>query len=103
MILSERAYDEKRSFIRMKIDTMVTFTVDGGSERYNGRCKNISGAGMLLETEKKLALGTRLYLTVPSENSELNNLNAQVEVIRIISHPDQHKFEIGVVIKKIHS
>ena len=101
MTLSNRAFTEKRNFIRMKIDTMITFTITGGGERYEGKCKNLSGNGMLLETEKKLKTGDNLCITVPSENSEFANLNATAEVLRVIPYPDQHKFEIGVVIKQI--
>lgn len=101
MTLSNRAFNEKRNFIRMKIDTMITFSIVGGSERYEGKCKNLSGNGMLIETEKKLKLGDNVSIVVPSENSEFANLNATAEVLRVIPFPDQHKFEIGLVIKQI--
>ncbi len=102
MNLVNRAYSEKRSFIRMKIDAMVSYTIDGHPERYyDGRCKNISGAGLLIETDKKLKVGTRLNLTIPSEGNDIENLDALVEVIRINSLPEQHKYELGVVIKKV--
>ncbi len=104
MALPQNLHNEKRSFIRLKIDTMVTFTITGGSsERYQGRCKNISGAGLLIETEKKLKVGTRISVTVPSENSEFSNLNTTAEVIRCNALRDQHKFEIGLVIKQVNS
>lgn len=100
----QRSNNEKRSFIRLKIDAMVTFTIQGGSqERYQGRCKNISGAGLLIETEKKLKVGEKLLVTVPSDNSEFKNLNTSVEVIRCSAIADQHKYEVGLVIKQIRS
>jgi len=102
MILSERTYEEKRNFIRMKVDTMVTFCkADGGKERYEGRCRNLSGAGMLLETQKKLELGDRLRVTIPSEGPDFSPLDAIVEVVRVIPEPDLHMFRLGVVIRKI--
>ncbi len=101
MALSERSYEEKRSFIRMRVDTMVTFTKLEGKERYEGRCRNLSGAGMLLETEKKLEIGDRLKVTIPSEGPEFSPLDAVVEVVRVTPQPDLHFFRLGVIIKNI--
>ena len=100
--MSDRSYEEKRNFIRMKVDTMVTFCkADGGKERYEGRCRNLSGAGMLLETQKKLELGDKLRVTIPSEGPDFSPLDAIVEVVRVIPEPDLHMFRLGVVIRKI--
>lgn len=101
MTLSERSYEEKRSFIRMKVDTMVTFTRLDGKERYEGRCRNLSGAGMLLETDKKLEVGDRLKISIPSEGPDFSPLDAVIEVVRVTPLPDLHIFRLGVVIKKI--
>ena len=97
----ERSYEEKRNFIRMKVDTMVSFTRSGSKERYEGRCRNLSGAGMLLETDKKLKLGDRLRVTVPSEGPDFSPLDAMVEVVRVDAIPNLHKFLVGVVIRKM--
>ena len=101
MTLSERSYEEKRGFIRMKVDTVVTFTKADGRERYEGRCRNLSGAGMLLETDKKLEVGDRLKISVPSEGPDFSPLDAMIEVVRVTPIPDLHIFRLGVVIKKI--
>jgi hypothetical protein len=101
MILTERKYEEKRNFIRMKVDTMVSFQRADGKERYEGRCRNLSGAGMLLETDKKLQIGDRLKVTVPSEGPDFSPLDASVEVVRVDAIPNLHKFMIGVVIRKM--
>ena len=99
--MSERSYEEKRGFIRMKVDTMVTFTKVDGKERYEGRCRNLSGAGMLLETEKKLEVGDRLKISIPSEGPDFAPLDAVIEVVRVTPITDLHIFRLGVVIKKI--
>lgn len=101
MTLTERSYEEKRNFIRMKVDTMVCFQRADSKERYEGRCRNLSGAGMLLETDKKLKLGDRLTVTVPSEGPDFQPLDASVEVVRVEHIPNLHKFMIGVVIRKM--
>jgi hypothetical protein len=102
MSVTSRAHQEKRSFIRMHIDTMVSFTLGSSStQRYEARCKDISGAGMLLETNKKLVLGQKLHVEVPSEGLGFENLQALVEVIRVEAFPNKHLFLVGVVIKKV--
>ena len=97
----ERSFDEKRNFIRMRMDTMITYTYRNKTERYDGRCINLSGAGMLLQTDKKLKIGDNLQLTVPTDSADYSSLSASVEVMRVSAMPDQHKFEVGVVIKQI--
>lgn len=101
MSWTERTYEEKRNFIRMKIDTMVSFQRADSKERYEGRCCNLSGAGMLLETDKKLKIGDRLKVTIPSEGPDYEPLDASVEVVRVDAIPNLHKFMIGVVIRKM--
>jgi hypothetical protein len=103
MSLTDRIYDEKRNFIRMKVDTVVSFTRLDGKERYEGRCRNLSGAGMLLETDKKLTIGDRLKVTVPSERPNFAPLDAIVEVVRVDPIPSLHKFMLGLVIRQINS
>ena len=101
MSWSDREHNEKRNFIRMRIDAVITFSVEGKAEKYTGRCKNISGAGILIETDKKLDIGTRLEVTVPSESPDIDNLDAIVEVMRVESFPEKHNYMLGTVIKKI--
>lgn len=103
-MLSERInYDEKRNFIRMKVDTMVTFTKIDGKERYEGRCRNLSGAGMLLETKKKLEMGERLRILIPAEGPGYAPLEAMVEVVRVTPEPDLHLYRSGVTIRQIYN
>ena len=93
--------DNKRGFIRMRIDTVVTFTIEGETERYEGKCKNISGAGMLMVTEKKLNAGSKLNVIIPSENKESNTLRVVAEVIRVSNIREDMTYELGLEIKQI--
>ncbi|CBL46963.1 Hypothetical protein HDN1F_33800 [gamma proteobacterium HdN1] len=103
MQTTARQYEEKRNFIRMNVDTGITFTKMGGQERHEARCRNLSGAGMLLETKKKLSAGERLRVNIPSDGPNFSPLNATVEVIRVDAIPDLHKFIVGVVIRQIEN
>ncbi len=103
MTLLEQSYAEKRNFIRMRVDTIVSFVRGGKPARYEGRCRNLSGAGMLLESDKKLALGDRLTVTVPADGPNFTPLDALAEVVRVESIPELHKFRYGLVIRNIDS
>ena len=101
MNLADRSYMQKRDFIRIKVNTPVTFTVGEKSERYEGYCRDLSGAGMLLETEKKIAAGNQLNVVIPSERPDFSHLYAKVEVIRVDYNNDFHTYCAGVSIKNI--
>lgn len=98
----QRDYTEKRNFIRMSMDANVSFTVEKKKERHLGRCRNLSGTGMLLETAKKLQVGHKVNITLPSERSELPNLEAMAEVIRVMQLTDSHTFEVGLAIRNMY-
>jgi hypothetical protein len=94
------AYDEKRSFIRMRLDAIINFSVDGQSQTYEGKCKNISGTGVLIETNTSFEPGTQLNIVIPSESTEIDDLNAVAEVLRVKSL-GAHKFELATEMKEI--
>lgn len=97
---NKKSEQEKRNFTRMRINTNVTFTVDGQDSVYQGRCKNISGAGMLLQTNHTFPLGTYLHLTVPSDQAEAHNINVLAEVKRVDTLEEHGQFELGIVVKE---
>ncbi len=101
MTLLEQSYAEKRNFIRMRVDTIVSFVKTGRTDRHEGRCRNLSGAGMLLESDKKLLLGDRLIVTVPADGPNFSPLDAAAEVVRVEAIPELHKFRYGLVIRNI--
>lgn len=96
---SKKNDQEKRNFTRMRINTQVTFSIEGKSTTYKAHCKNISGAGMLLETEQQVELGTMIDLTIPSEQTQSNDLNVVAEVVRTKTLPNG-KFELGIVVRE---
>jgi hypothetical protein len=86
----------------MPLDANVSFTTESSQDKHSGRCRNLSGTGMLLETNKKLKVGNKVNIVLPSERSELPNLEAMAEVIRVIPHTSTHTFEIGLVIRNMY-
>ena len=80
--LNIRNYNEKRDFIRMKVDTEVTLTLDGTNEQVTAFCRDLSGTGMLIETNQAIEEGTVCDTRLPSNNEAFPALDARVKVLR---------------------
>ncbi len=81
----ERAYTEKRTFIRMRVDTPVLLTLaDGSNTEIEAICKDLSGTGMLVEVDHQIALGTKLHVNIKSAKAPFS---ANAEVARIKTSP----------------
>lgn len=81
MSQNDRAYSEKRDFIRMRLEAPVTLHHAGGETP--ALCLDLSSTGMQLEAEVALGMGDRVRVHIPSEHSELAGLDAEAEVVRI--------------------
>lgn len=94
----DRSFDEKRNFIRMKINTPVSIHMNG--RVYQGICKDLSGAGMLIETDDEFSIGDQLDVTIEQKNDNQIPFNAKVEVTRIQAGSPGTQV-IGLLIKEI--
>lgn len=81
MSQSDHAYSEKRDFIRMRLDTVVT--LHHADQAIPALCLDLSSSGMHLEAEVTLSIGDKVRVHIPSEHSELAGLDAQAEVVRV--------------------
>lgn len=76
-------YSEKRDFIRMRVETPITFQFNG--ENYAAVCIDLSSTGLQIETEHAIEFsqGQKLYVSIPSTHSKLRGLEAETQVQRI--------------------
>lgn len=89
--MSESQHDEKRKFIRMRIESIVHFTVIGGSGSvYYGTSHNLSTTGLYMTTEQPLELGTEIEIIMNPEGKMLPPFVAQGKVIRSVTDEDDH-------------
>ncbi len=88
MSSASRDYQEKRSFIRMKIDTPAQIEVQDGTTLHEGVCRDLSGGGMLVELDTALPVGTNLKVCIASAHGHAPMLEAMTEVTRVVSQPD---------------
>lgn len=98
MLLDNRAWSEKRNFIRMKINTPVNIEHASGS--FSARCKDLSGSGMLVESERQLPVGTVVELSIDQDGEKRLPFRATAEVARVEAAGTGH-FTIGLSITSI--
>jgi len=100
--LNIRNYNEKRDFIRMKVETEVTLTLNGTGEQVKAYCRDLSGTGMLIESTQEIKEGTVCTTRLPSNNEAFPALDAKVKVLRCItSEEDEDRFSLGMEIMEI--
>jgi len=86
MSQNDRAYSEKRDFIRMRLEAPVTLHHAGGETP--ALCLDLSSTGMQIEANVSLSMGDKVRVHIPSDHSELAGLDAQAEVVRIAALDD---------------
>ncbi|PTU73525.1 PilZ domain-containing protein [Pseudomonas mangrovi] len=86
MSTSDRAYSEKRDFIRMRLEAPVTLVHDG--QKIPALCLDLSSNGMQVEAATRLAIGDRIGVHIPSEHDQLADLNVEAEVVRALDLED---------------
>lgn len=79
----DRNYNEKRNFIRMRIDTPADVIIERNGERLKGICRDLSGGGMLIETKELLEVGLDLRIQLASHHANSPMLRARVHVARV--------------------
>lgn len=82
-----REYQEKRNFIRMKVDTPATVTITSEGNQHSGTCRDLSGGGMLVELDAALPVGTTVEVSIASTHGHSPMLRAEAEVTRVVAQP----------------
>ncbi|HSX71342.1 PilZ domain-containing protein [Pseudomonas subflava] len=95
MSQNDRAYSEKRDFIRMRLEAPVILHHAG--QEIEAQCLDLSSTGMQVEANCQIAVGDRVKVHIPSEHSELKGLDAQAEVVRV-TPLDDGRASIGLAI-----
>lgn len=87
--MPENLHDEKRQFVRMRIETLVHFTILGQSEPvYYGTSHDLSATGLYMTTEEKLAIDTEIEVIMNSEGKMLPPFVAHGTVRRCVADDD---------------
>ncbi|MEX1032731.1 MAG: PilZ domain-containing protein [Cellvibrionaceae bacterium] len=83
-----RDHNEKRNFIRMKIDTPAEVVIYSQGHRVKGICRDLSGGGMLIETAAAAAamglnVGAKLDVKLASRYGDSPMLKARTQLARV--------------------
>ncbi len=95
----KRTYDEKRDFIRMRMDAPIRLVVGAQQRELNGRCIDLSGTGMCIEVDEPLNVGEEILAYLPSQQEQFAPLHAAIRINRQKVDLDSYKY--GAVITRI--
>lgn len=87
-----KPYDEKRTETRFPINSIAKITLIKSEKVIMGTCRNISGSGMLICTEKTIAPNSLIKIEITEGKIEFN---AEATVVRVA----QGEKEIMVAVK----
>ncbi|WP_025128871.1 PilZ domain-containing protein [Pseudomonas sp. PH1b] len=76
---NQRDYDEKRDYIRMRVDAEVTLIHQG--QVVEAVCIDLSSSGMQVQAPRSFQVGDLLSVRIDSEHAALKGLEAETEVV----------------------
>lgn len=100
----DEVYDEKRGFVRMPVDTVVTFTVkDKGDKKYHGTSQNLSATGLYMTTIYPVELGDKVELVLNPSDPKYPPFVAEGDVIRCTpDQQDSQLYHVSISLTKTH-
>lgn len=100
MSSASKDFEEKRNFIRMFVDAKVTITDPVTGNVYQGDSKNLSGDGILIQSNQEFQLNQELNVDISSDKSKMAPLSAQF-VVKRVEKLENGMFEVGGAIKDV--
>ena len=76
-------FAEKRDFLRMAIDCLLSFSRKGEQHSYQGHVVNLSSKGILFTSRDQFEEGDQLDLVLTPTNSKTSPMLASVVVLRV--------------------
>ena len=88
--------DDKRSFIRMSIESAVSFTRPGSTEEHSGKTVDLSATGLRFITKTPVKVGEILDITVKPGVAITPPLDVTMAVVRVVETEDGQYDVAGV-------
>ena len=92
---------ERRAFGRIDIDTYVEYRLEGQANNHPCVLDNISANGVLLYTEQCISLGSKVLITIHSDNADDPPIGVTAVVIRASQSPGEATFGYGCQIEAV--
>ncbi len=93
--LSTRSYDEKRDYIRMKVN-IEALVVNETGKKIIGFCHNLSGGGALLELQEALTVNEKIEVFIHSKHGHAPAFSSKGQVVRNQSMSEKSNYMIAV-------
>lgn len=95
-------YDEKRDFVRMNIETQITYTIkNSDGESHHGESGDLSATGLYMETDFALSEGDEIKIIMNPNGERLPPFVAEGTVLRVnTDESDDTKFHVSVSLTK---
>jgi hypothetical protein len=95
MSRNDRDYDEKRDYIRMRVDADISLLYAG--QIIPAVCLDLSSSGMQVQAPRAFKIGDKLSVRIDSEHAALKGLEAETEVVWL-TDDDQGGQKLGLTI-----
>lgn len=96
----DRHYEEKRNYIRMKINSKAIITHDGNSQE--AVCVDLSSSGMQLQCKDAIAVGQKVKIEIGTQHHQLSSLVATTEVIWSRPDDDGQGYVLGLTVLEMN-
>jgi hypothetical protein len=98
MSLNDRSYEEKRDYIRMRVEADVTLVYAG--QVIPAVCIDLSSSGMQVQAPRTFSVGDKLSVRIDSDHAALRGLEADTEVVWVTDGADGGQ-KLGLTILKM--
>jgi len=96
-----RQSNDRRDFVRIEIDSEITYRIRNSPRIYGGQAKNLSGNGIGFETEDEIRTDTIIEVSLRTRASDkIPPLNIEAQVVRCDRIENQEAYFIGAAIIK---
>jgi hypothetical protein len=96
---NDRHYDEKRDYIRMRVDADISLLYAG--QIIPAICVDLSSSGMQIEASRAFKVGDRISVRIDSDHAALKGLEADTEVVWLADQEEGGQ-KLGLTILKMN-
>ncbi len=86
MSLNDRSYEEKRDYIRMRVEADISLIYAG--QVIPAVCIDLSSSGMQVQAPRTFKVGDKLSVRIDSDHAALKGLEAETEVVWVTDEAD---------------
>ncbi|MEM8594601.1 MAG: PilZ domain-containing protein [Pseudomonadota bacterium] len=86
--------ENKRRFVRMELENIPTTITRQDGSTFDALCKNLSGLGMLIETNESLELNEEISAHIKTERNELQ---VTASVTREVTNDDANSYGLTII------